>query len=117
MVEAPIPVNPAEGVGAEAVPLGLKEVQRACGVAQPVVVAQAGGEGGDGHAALGGGGYHIPPVRLILGQDRREIAGKQQVFQGGTGAVGLRQPVQEGGADDAASTEEQGDAPRSRSQW
>ena len=46
MVETPIPVDSAEGMGAKAVPLGLKQVERACGVAQPVIVAQAGREGG-----------------------------------------------------------------------
>ena len=48
MVETPIPVDSAEGMGAKAVPLGLKQVERACGVAQPVIVAQAGREGGLG---------------------------------------------------------------------
>ena len=39
----------------------------------------------------------------------KEVFGMEQTIEK-QGAVGLSQPVQEGGADDAASAEEQGDA-------
>jgi len=107
VVETPIPVDSAEGMGAKAVPLGLKQVERACGVAQPVIVAQAGREGGDCHAALSGGGYNIPPVRLVLGQDGGEVTGEQQVLQRSRKAARMMQPPRKSRAM----------PPRSRSQW
>ncbi len=110
MMEHSIPVDPAEGVGAEAVALGLQKVQGTGRITQPVVVAQTGGKGRDCHAALGGSGYNVTPVRLILCQGGGKIGREQQILQCGTGAVGLGQTVQEFGTDDAASAEEQGDA-------
>ena len=109
-MEYALPVCPAEGMGTEAVPLGLEQIQWSLGVPQPVVVAQAGGKGGDGHAVPDGGGHNLPPVLLVVLQHLGEAGVQQQIFQLGLGAVDPGQLVEEGGPDDAAPPEQQGDA-------
>lgn len=72
-MENTLPVNPAEGVGAEAVALGLEQVKGTGRVAQAVKVIQAGGDGGNGYPVLGGGGSHAAPVILVVQQGVSKI--------------------------------------------
>src|SRR5690606_33379996 len=97
------------GVRAEVVALGLEQVGRQAGGAVAVVVGQRGGEGGHGHAALGGEADDLAPVGLGLLDGLVEVGIEEEVGQLGVLGVGLGDLLQEGRADDAAAAPDRGD--------
>src|SRR5260370_875982 len=108
-VKDAVTVRTAVGVRAEVVAQALDEGGGQALGAQRVVVGQRGREAGDGDAEARGGGHHVAPGVLGAGQVLAELLVGQQRGQLGVGLVGGADPVQELGADDAATAPDDGD--------
>ena len=98
------------GVGPEEVALRLEEVGGEAGGAVAVVVAEAGGEGGHGNAVKSSERDHFAPVLLGAVEDVLEEGVEHEIHEAGIAAVGVRDAVEEAGADDAAAAPDGSDA-------
>ena len=93
----------------EVIPLRLQKVGREPRGTIAVEVGQGGTEGRNRHAIFDGRLDSDPPVRLCLGDNIAEVGVEDQVLQSRIFSIGLRDPVEEARADDAASPPDRGD--------
>ena len=96
-------VHPVVGMRAEVVPQGLDERGGQPVPAQAVVVGQRGGERRGRDAGRRGLGHHPAPAVHAVLHGRDEVRRNQQAGQFRVLVVGLPDPVEEPGPDDAAA--------------
>jgi hypothetical protein len=98
------------GVGSKEVALGLEEIRGEAGGAVAVVVAEAGAEGRDRDAVQRRDADYFTPVLLGLAEYVFEERIEHEIGEAGVGAVGVGDPIEEAGANDATATPDGGDA-------
>src|ERR1700747_1442601 len=108
-MERAVAVRTAVRVRAEEVAQALDQGGGQAFGPQRVVVGQGGGEAGPGDAEPDGGGYHVAPGLLGVGEVFAEVLVGQQRGQFGVVLVSGADAVEERGPDDAATAPDDGD--------